>query len=274
MLELPECAAIAKQLGKTIKGKTIEKAVAAQSPHKFAWYDGDPKRYNTLLSGQKVTKVTASGGFIEVFTGDTQVLLGEGVAIRHHDGMNTVPVKHQLLLQFDDGSALVCTVQMYGAMYASRLGAFENRYYQVALDKPSPLTKRFGQKYFSEVFGSVSEKLNLKAFLATEQRIPGLGNGCLQDILFRARMNPQTKLSALDQNGVQVLYRAVVDVLTEMAEKGGRDTEKDIFGQPGGYKTIMSNKTVSAPCPGCGGAIEKKALLGGKVYFCPRCQPL
>jgi hypothetical protein len=36
--------------------------------------------------------------------------------------------------------------------------------------------------------GQEVKKLSLKALLATEQRIPGLGNGVLQDILFKARM--------------------------------------------------------------------------------------
>lgn|GEM_PF-2077218 len=36
-----------------------------------------------------------------------------------------------------------------------------------------------------------------KAFLATEQRIPGLGNGVLQDILWTARIHPKLHKCAL-----------------------------------------------------------------------------
>ena len=59
-----------------------------------------------------------------------------------------------------------------------------------------------------------------------------------------------------------------------MVNYGGRDTEKDLFGNTGGYKTILSNKTVNKPCPKCSSKIIKKAYMGGSVYFCPKCQPL
>ena len=38
MLEIPESNVIAKQLDKTIKGKTIKAAKANSSPHKFTFY--------------------------------------------------------------------------------------------------------------------------------------------------------------------------------------------------------------------------------------------
>jgi formamidopyrimidine-DNA glycosylase len=59
-----------------------------------------------------------------------------------------------------------------------------------------------------------------------------------------------------------------------MTDLGGRDTEKDLFGNMGGYKTILSKNTVQNPCPGCGGTIIKEAYMGGAVYFCPVCQKL
>ena len=59
-----------------------------------------------------------------------------------------------------------------------------------------------------------------------------------------------------------------------MTDLGGRDTEKDFFGNTGGYKTILSKNTVQNPCPDCGGAIFKEAYMGGAVYFCPVCQKL
>ena len=59
-----------------------------------------------------------------------------------------------------------------------------------------------------------------------------------------------------------------------MTEHGGRDTEKDLFGKAGGYKTMMSKNSVSCCCPVCKGEITKEAYLGGSVYYCARCQRL
>lgn len=153
-------------------------------------------------------------------------------------------------------------------------GNYNNFYYDVACDKPSPLTEAFDFEYFLRIFKEAKSICSIKKLLATEQRIPGLGNGVLQDILFRSRLNPQTKLSDMIDNQVESLFANTKSTLLEMTQKGGRDTEKDIYRNFGGYKTILSSKTFKDPCPRCAGPIERKAYLGGNVYFCPHCQPL
>ena len=45
-------------------------------------------------------------------------------------------------------------------------------------------------------------------------------------------------------------------------------------GHAGGYGVKLSAKTLNHPCPRCGGTIERKAYMGGNVYYCPVCQPL
>ena len=119
-------------------------------------------------------------------------------------------------------------------------------------------------------------KLNLsaKAFLATEQRIPGLGNGVLQDILFNAGIHPKRKLQTMSGEDKNNLFRNLKSTLKDMWDCGGRDTERDLFGKPGGYQTILSNKTLAYPCRVCGSGLRREAYLGGNIYFCPSCQPL
>ncbi|MDF2870055.1 MAG: Formamidopyrimidine-DNA glycolase, binding, partial [Anaerocolumna sp.] len=55
-------------------------------------------------------------------------------------------------------------------------------------------------------------------------------------------------------------------------EGGGRDTEKDLYGNPGGYITYMSKNTYGEPCTKCGYQIRKENFLGGTVYYCEHCQ--
>lgn len=77
-------------------------------------------------------------------------------------------------------------------------------------------------------------------------------DGVLQDILFAARIHPKRKLRDLTEAECERLLSAVVSVLDEMTARGGRDTEKDLFGR----------------------TITKEAYLGGSVYYCPVCQRL
>lgn len=70
------------------------------------------------------------------------------------------------------------------------------------------------------------------------------------------------------------MYKILKTTLKEMAEFGGRDTERDLFGACGGYQTQMSKNTAGKPCPRCGETIAKEAYMGGSVYYCPNCQKI
>ncbi|MCL1975194.1 MAG: endonuclease VIII [Firmicutes bacterium] len=274
MLEIPESHVLAAQIEKTLTGKTIIETQAATSPHGLAWYRGDPATYDQLLSGHTITGARSLGGQVEILAGSQRILLHDGIHARYLKPEDKAPDKHQMLIRFDDGSALMCTVQMYGGIEAYVEGENDNYYYKIASEKPSPLTEAFSEKYFAALIREGGPKLSSKALLATEQRIPGLGNGCLQDILFRANINPQTKMLALREGDMMKLFESVKGTLRAMTQGGGRDTEKDLFGQTGGYPTILSNRTYTKPCPVCGSAIIRKSYLGGNVYYCPQCQPV
>lgn len=274
MLEIPDSYNIALQLAKMLRGKTILNAYANTSPHGFAWYFDDPEGYQNVLGGRTVEGARAVGGMVEIIAQDARIVLCDGINIRYLSPGEKQPPKHQLLVEFNDFSAIVCTVSMYGGLWAYREGENNNGYYLGSLEKPNPLTEDFDEAYFRSLLVGLKPRLSAKAVLATEQRIPGLGNGVLQDILFNARINPRTRLEALTEADLGRMYRSVKDTLMEMTARGGRDTEKDLFGCPGGYRTKLSAKTWKEPCPVCGDTIVRQAFLGGNIYYCPTCQPL
>ena len=285
MLELPETTTFARQITDRLAGRTVTAVFNATQPHKLTWFTGDPEEYPALLEGRKVVRADGHGAFLDiVFEGDrgssdnreVHLALSDGVIPRLYASGAKVPDKYQLLVTFDDGGFLVCSVAMYGGIQAFP-GVLDNPYYKGALAKTSPLTDAFDEACFEGLFDATlrsKPSASAKAFLATEQRIPGLGNGVLQDILFRARINPRRKIASLSAAQRHTLFEATRDTLRQMTERGGRDTERDIFGTPGGYRSILSKNTWTEPCPVCGAAIVKEPYLGGAVYYCPRCQPL
>ncbi len=273
MIELPEAYVLAQQINENLIGKRIMNVTAAQSPHKFAWYHGDPQKYHELLSGKTIDRAVSYGGMVNIFAGDSMMVFGDGVSLGFHGAGEERPKKHQMLVEFEDFSALSSTVQMYGGLWCFKGGEFDNQYYQVAKEKPSPLSDKFDREYFDKIFESPgAEKLSVKALLATEQRIPGLGNGVLQDILYNSGIHPKRKIITLTDTEKKALFDSIKDTLTEMLSKGGRDTERDLFGCYGGYKTKASKNTVDKPCQKCGSNIIKEAYMGGSVYYCPGCQ--
>ncbi|SCZ80032.1 endonuclease VIII [Acidaminobacter hydrogenoformans] len=275
MLELPEAKIIARQLGETVCGREIITVVMNNAPHKFAFYSGDPIHYQSLLKGQRFETALAYGGMVELRSHDIRMVFSDGANLRLHDKGVQRPHKHQMLIEFSDGTALSGVVQMYGGLWCFKESTFENAYRKAALEKPSPLTSAFSKDYFQALIGLENvQKLSVKAFLATEQRVPGFGNGVLQDVLWSAHIHPKRKVHSLDLSEKDLLYHSIREVLGQMLSLGGRDTEKDLFGKNGGYYTHMSKLHAAEGCAMCGGTISKEAYLGGSIYYCLKCQKL
>ena len=274
MIEIPEAAVLAEQINHAVSGKCIQHVVAAHSPHKFAWYAGDPAEYSGMLTGKIIGSAANWGGMVEIQVDNHCLLFSDGVNLRFYQNPTDLPAKHQLWIEFDDSSSLLGSVAMYGGLWCFKQNSFDNPYYLIAKEKPSPLTNIFDEAYFSSLVSTAQEKLSLKAFLATEQRIPGLGNGVLQDILYNAKLHPKRKVASLESYEKDKLFSSIKDTLMQMSAQGGRDTEKDLFGETGGYATRASKNTVGKPCPHCGSLVVKEAYMGGSIYYCPGCQKI
>ena len=275
MIEIPEASVLSRQITETLRGKRIGDAEASHSPHSFAWYTGDPKTYGERLRGKSIDGAEVFSGNVRIAAGDMTLLIS--TPIRYHEQGARLPDKHQLLIRFEDGSAITCTVQMWGCMFCYKKGDESGGVpVQCYLNpSPTPMDEGFDREYFDRLLSSVdAEKLSAKAFLATEQRIPGFGNGVLQDVLWTAKIHPKRKMANLSAGELAAMFNAVKSVVAEMAAKGGRDTERDLFGRPGSYKTVLSKNTVAFPCPECGADIRKEPYLGGAIYYCEGCQKL
>lgn len=275
MIELPESITLADQINIQFRGKKMLRIIPALTPHKLTWYHGDPQKYGQFLAGKVITGAAGVGGMVEISAENATMLFSDGVGLRLYSDNNKLPPKHQLLIEFDNATFLVASVRMYGGIVCFTDGVYENKYYSLAKEKPSPLSQQFNKEYFNTLI-SIPEIQNKSAkfFLATEQRIPGLGNGVLQDILFTARIHPKRKIITLSLKEKDALFQAIKTVIKDMIRNGGRDTEKDLYGNYGRYKTKLCRNTVGHTCPVCSTVIEKSSYMGGSIYFCNHCQKL
>lgn len=273
MIELPEALVLSEQLAKTLRGKVITDVIVNYSPHKFAFFSGNAEDYAAILAGKEITGAQARGGQVEICAEDMRIVMSDGANVQYIGPGGKLPLKHQLLIGFDDDSCIVVTVQMYAMLWAFKAGEFDNPYYLSAEKRPNALAEEFTYDYFMDM--AMREdvlKKSVKGMLATEQAIPGLGNGVLQDILYNAQLHPRRKVSALAETEIQRLFRSLKDTLSDMYRQGGRDTEKDLFGVKGKYITQLSKNTLGSTCSRCGGMILKESYMGGTVYYCSGCQ--
>ena len=272
MLELPESYTLAEQCRKYLTGKIISEISILHTPHRFAFFHGETEEYAELLEGQKITGAVYHGGMLELDTKDAMIVFSDGFSPRYYEEKAQFPAKHQFALFFDDDTALCSSVRMYGFISVCKKGTCEEEYYISSSGKPDPLSDQFTYEYFRNLYPKKSKKLSAKAFLATEQRIPGLGNGVLQDILWEAGIDPRYNMQEASEEDFEALYQAVKKMLKKMCEDGGRDTEPDLFGRKGGYISQLSKNSLMEPCMKCGTLIQKANYMGGTIYYCEKCQ--
>lgn len=271
MLERPEAVTLARHLTESVIGQGVTALVVEKDPHKMAWLNKNRQDYGDLLIGRQIDLAVAYGGQVELQLGDSRLLVSDGVNLRLWSTEPPAKLKHQLSLILSNGSVMTFTVQMYGGIGVYLKDTNQNPYYLAAKEKPSVDDADFTLSYFMGL-AAANPKLALKRFLATEQRIPGLGNGVLQDMLFNAKLHPKTKVGALDDEKLLRLYYAIRETAAQMVHQGGRDVEVDLFGNPGGYQTKMSKANESQRCPICGTGVVKENYMGGSIYYCPNCQ--
>lgn len=270
MIEFPESICLSLQLNENVIGKKVAKVLPATKVHKFCWFNCDASEYEEKIINSKIISAHGFGIYVEIeFDNGNFLCINDGVNIRLISSENK-PENYQLLIDFDDKTALVFTVAMYGGIILHDSN-YDNEYYTISKQSLSPLSPEFESLFF-EKLTTEKQSLSAKAFLATQQRFPGIGNGVLQDILFAANILPQRKIGTFDYYEKIKLFNCTVSVLKAMVDCNGRDTEKDIFAKNGNYITKMSKNSIANGCPNCNGKIIKETYLGGSVYYCPNCQ--
>lgn len=276
MIELPEAITIARQISKELKGKQIASGVRGSSPHKFAFTGKhSDEEFAVIVKDKTIGTARANGSVILTDLEPDYVLsLGcGGERILYHTSDKTLPKKHQLLFQFQDGTYLTVTISGWGEVRLVEQSEVPNNPH-IKKNAISPLSDAFTFAYFKGLFDALPEnkRVSAKYFIISEPGIWGVGNGCLQDILYRAKIHPKRQMVSLSDEERQTLYEAIRQTLTDIVELGGRDNEHDLYNQRGGYQRILHSKTVDHPCRECGTPIKKIQYLGGAAYFCPSCQ--
>jgi len=277
---------VSKQLEKAIVGKIVKNVVANQNPHTFVWFAMEPKNafkdakvasdVAKYLAGKTVESVSANtGGYgLYNFINFGKRALLSDIVPRYIDHGEKPVKKHQLFLEFTDGSCLSYSALLGGALFLFEIDKNGDAV-DYKSDFPLITSNGFTYDYFTGLIENTKGKvLSVKQLLATKNRIPGIDNNLLQDILWEARVNPKKKVDTLNKSERQRIFKAIKTVPSAIIASGGKDIDKDIYGNFGRFPCKVSRNTVGKPCARCGAKIIKEAYLGGSVFYCPACQEI
>ena len=270
--ELPEALTLAKQMNAELAGKTIEHVHLADECAGLI-RQGFVNLQQVNLAGTTIRSVTSKGKWVYIrLEPDWYFLLAleSGGKVLYHPSQESV-VKFHVKLDFSDGSCLTVRIVGWGFAKAVKESELEAQRYPGKLGLSPVDEKEFSYQNFCAVLEQGGNKI-VKYVLMEQTKIAGIGNGYLQDILFRAKLHPKRKVADLSKTERKTLYNAIRKTLNEAVRRGGSEFEVDLYDQPGRYKRLVGEHMKGKPCPACGTAIEKLSVLGGSVYVCPSCQ--
>ena len=272
MAELPEIAKLTRQMKDTLCGKTMQNINLLQE--KCA--NIPAKKFQRRIAGAKITNVYNKGKWIITSLDNSENILlslGMGADILYFENEKDKPEKYQIKALFSDGTGYTARFWWFGKfLLASDTELMsEPNTKDIALD---PFDKKFTFEYFSSLLKG--KKTQIKAFLMNQKNVGGIGNMYMHDILFKAHLHPQKKISDMNEDDTKRLFNSMMDVLNLSHKKGSFAYESDFFGQKGGFTLddFLVGYKENGTCPECGENIVSIKAGSSSTFICPVCQKL
>jgi formamidopyrimidine-DNA glycosylase len=272
--EYPEAKIVARQLDNTIRGKIIKNYDLKdyERIHKIGFINKDLSQF-ARLKGRTIEGASSRGNTIRIkLNGNMNLLLAPeyGGYILYNKSSKS-EARYHLMVSFSEGDSLTIRLTSMGVIYASLDKELEKVYIYKRDYRGTPSPDELTKEQFSDLLSSRGTQLK-PLLVGKDAVLVGLSNSAFQDALYRSGIHPRRRASDMSRDEMYLLYSAIIMIVEERLKLGGKDEFYDIFGRRGGYAPIMGSNMKDHSCPKCGARIEKVALGGGQVYYCPGCQ--
>lgn len=266
MPELPEIASRAREMQKELTGKTIKEIEVLQPK----CLNVSARKFKSALEGAKLKGTTYHGKwlFTETSKGYLLINMGMGGEILLVD-KKSMPEKWRIAFHFKDRTTLALNFWWFG-----------HTHYAATLDKHT-MSAKLGPNAIDVTLAEFREMLAkrkgaIKSFLLNQERIAGIGNAYVHDILFFARLHPLRTIDTLSDDEIEALWNGIQKGLKPALKKRGAFYERDLHGKRGGFKMkdIVVGYREGKPCPACGDSVVKIKTGSTSSFICPKCQPL
>ncbi len=169
------------------------------------------------------------------------------------------PKYSKVIFQFENGFNLAYTsLRMFG-----RLEVAETIEDFVEKKKLGPDAFKMSLDEFQ---GALRHRTAIaKNALLNQSIIAGIGNLYSDEILFRTKLHPKSKLDDLEEEKVKELFVNIKDVLRFGIEKEG-----DLSVYPKNF--IIPHRKKEEHCPICNKELNYLDISGRRSFFCPNCQ--
>lgn len=270
MPELPEVEVAKRSLETGVLGKKIVSFEVVRQPGKKtrALQNISEEEFRNGVVGASFKDIIRKGKFLiaPLTTGETIVfhfmLTGWLNYLRSEsDADEKTRRDTRLKFSFEDGSALLFTdprnmgrVFLVEGENFSQVGVLT----RIGVE---PLSPDFTSERFEEIISESSGK-TLKDFLTDQEKIAGIGNIYSDEIMRRAGLRPDRRVSSLTDTEIKKLYATIPAVL--------KDGVAEIESGKSGHMLAWRKK--GEICPECGGEVAAVKRGATHYYWCPTCQ--
>lgn len=211
------------------------------------------------VEGERLGEFRRHGKWLFAPAGDAELLMHFGMtgllqwaergAERHpHD---------RVVLVCRGGELRYRNMRKFGAVWISRDGR------ERVTGPLGPDATEVGLEPFRELLAR--RRGTLKAALMDQRLIAGLGNLMVDEIAWRARVDPRTPVPRLSRRRVERLWRAMDGVIRESLPTGRVPPVE-------GWLTGARDQRREARCPRCGSRLRRATVAGRTTVWCGRCQ--
>jgi formamidopyrimidine-DNA glycosylase len=139
---------------------------------------------------------------------------------------------------------------------------------QIARLGPDPLAPGFDSAALGAALASRTG--NVKTVLTDQSVLAGVGNAYSDEALHVAKMSPFKPVSKLSADEIERLYRALVGVLTDAAERSAGLPAAGLKGEK--KSGLRVHGRTGQPCPECGDTVREVSFATKSLQYCPTCQ--
>lgn len=262
MPELPEVETFRRYIDKHALHQKISSIHLASS---LMLLDTSSSTLKKKLEGNSFKSTFRHGKFLFI------TLLQDGVLMLHFGmtgdliygkGNDDAATSYALLIRFSNGNVLALKdPRKFGkiALVDSAEAFIEKRKY----GEDALLIRQ------DEFIGLLKKrKAPIKSVLMNQKLIAGIGNEFSDEILFQARIHPESSSAKLKDSQLADLHRKMRKVLKHAVTlRASRKKLSQYF--------FLENRKAGLPCPEkCQGVTKMKTIGGRSAYFCPSCQKL
>lgn len=255
MPELPDVEILKRYVDAT----SLHKEVADVMVRAQLVVGSSPQTIRERLRGSELTETRRHGKHLFVHVSDEGWLrLHFGMTGTLEASSGEVPEHTELRLDFEDGTHLAYVNQRkFGEIsWVDEVDAFVNEHEL----GPDPLADDVDRETFGKLIGA--RRGSIKSTLMNQEVLAGLGNVYVDEILFQARLHPESATEALTAPHLDLLF----DTMNQVID-GAIEHQADVERLPEDW--LLPNREPDVPCPRGGGQVHTIEVAGRTTYLCP-----